>query len=316
MKRDPLRLVEGGGRELGAGSASSDLAVSQLARDLQIARRAAPDYDAEAGLRRFSATLAGVGVAAGGLVEGGASLGSSSATTASLGSTSSSAATSGVASVGGASVAPGAAAAVPLAGGAVSTVAAAPAFLTAKILVVSMVAAGSVTGAVVVSRSSSPPPPPSSRAAPVDPPAPSSVAAPAPSPERADRVAPAVAPPTEALAATSAAPGSAPGAAPAARPAAASSSSAAAPVKPEMEHLALVRQAGDPATALARAEEGHARFPRGVFWQEREAIAIASLVRVGRAGEARARSQAFLARHPESPYAAQLRRIAGDPAPP
>jgi hypothetical protein len=85
-----------------------------------------------------------------------------------------------------------------------------------------------------------------------------------------------------------------------------------ATVKPEMEQLAAARSAvaSDPARALALAEEGHARFPRGVFWQEREGIAIGALARLGRAAEAKQRARAFLERHPESPFAEGMRRLA------
>lgn len=79
-----------------------------------------------------------------------------------------------------------------------------------------------------------------------------------------------------------------------------------------MDQLALVRRATDPGSALALADAGHAMFPRGVFWQEREAIAIASLAQMGRGDDARARARAFLARHPGSLFAEGLRRVAGD----
>jgi hypothetical protein len=83
-------------------------------------------------------------------------------------------------------------------------------------------------------------------------------------------------------------------------------------VKQEMDQMAEIRKAApsDPARALALAEEGHARFPRSVFWQEREMAAIGALARLGRSGEARERARAFLQRHPESPYAEGLRKLA------
>ena len=84
----------------------------------------------------------------------------------------------------------------------------------------------------------------------------------------------------------------------------------------EVAHLARVRAAsGDPARALALAEEGHRLFPTGIFSQEREAIAIGAVAALGRRAEARARGEAFLARHPNSVFAERVRRDAGLRAP-
>jgi hypothetical protein len=55
--------------------------------------------------------------------------------------------------------------------------------------------------------------------------------------------------------------------------------------------------------------QGHARFAHGVFWQERELLAITSLVSLGRQDDARQRASAVLKRHPESPFAETLRRV-------
>ena len=81
----------------------------------------------------------------------------------------------------------------------------------------------------------------------------------------------------------------------------------------ELEHLALLRSvAGSrPAEAVRMADEGHARFARGMLYQEREAIAIRSLARAGQSGAARSRAEQFLARFPKSPYAEQIRMAAG-----
>jgi hypothetical protein len=83
-------------------------------------------------------------------------------------------------------------------------------------------------------------------------------------------------------------------------------------LKLEMDRLARVREAmgADPARALALAEQGHAQFPRGVFRQERDALAIGALVELGRAGEAKARARAFVEKHPESPFAEGMRKVA------
>jgi hypothetical protein len=84
-------------------------------------------------------------------------------------------------------------------------------------------------------------------------------------------------------------------------------------VKDETAHLASMRSAAhsDPARALAMAAEGNARFPKGIFGQEREVIAIQSLAALGRRDEARTRAEAFLARHPKSPFGETLRRVTG-----
>ncbi len=81
----------------------------------------------------------------------------------------------------------------------------------------------------------------------------------------------------------------------------------------EMELLVRLRalQNGDPTQALALAAEGNRRFPAGLFAQEREAIAIAALVRLGRASEARARGAAFLAAYPRSVFAERMKKLTG-----
>ena len=71
--------------------------------------------------------------------------------------------------------------------------------------------------------------------------------------------------------------------------------------------MAKIRATADPAARLALADEGHAQFPHGVFWQEREIIAIGALSSLGRASEAESRARAFVGKHPESPYAESLK---------
>jgi len=100
-----------------------------------------------------------------------------------------------------------------------------------------------------------------------------------------------------------------------ARPAARSSEPSAAEelYREEMLHLANLRRVAgaNPAEALRLAQEGHERFARGMLYQEREAIAIGALSRLGRKGEAKARGEQFLTRFPRSPYADQIRVQAG-----
>lgn len=86
----------------------------------------------------------------------------------------------------------------------------------------------------------------------------------------------------------------------------------------EMAHLSELRAVASaaPARAVVLADEGHQRFPGGTFGQEREAIAISALARLGRTGEARARAEALLAKHPESPFAESIRAAVGLTTPP
>jgi hypothetical protein len=85
----------------------------------------------------------------------------------------------------------------------------------------------------------------------------------------------------------------------------------------ETANLARLRAAArsDPALALFIANEGNRRFPRGIFGQERESIAIDALARLGRTSEARARARAFLAAYPGGPYAEKVRKVTGLDAP-
>ena len=80
----------------------------------------------------------------------------------------------------------------------------------------------------------------------------------------------------------------------------------------EVKHLRNARRlaASNPAAAARSADEGHRKFPRGVLYQEREALAITSLARAGQHGPARARAERFLASFPKSPLAEQVRRAA------
>jgi hypothetical protein len=91
----------------------------------------------------------------------------------------------------------------------------------------------------------------------------------------------------------------------------ASAPSAGGALAAEMDHLARLRalEGGDPAHVLALAAEGNQRFPSGLFAQEREAIAIGALVRLGRLGEARTRARAFLASYPRSAFAERIKKL-------
>lgn len=76
-----------------------------------------------------------------------------------------------------------------------------------------------------------------------------------------------------------------------------------------LEARAALR-AGDAPRSLRLLEQARARFGRGALGQEREALTIEALFKAGRRPEARRRAEAFLSRHPQSPYATDLRRIA------
>ena len=91
---------------------------------------------------------------------------------------------------------------------------------------------------------------------------------------------------------------------------------ASAPVSgpaPERELVLLQRSQSaldrDPGAALALAEE-HARdYPRGVFAQEREILAIEALLKLRRRPEALARAELFLQRYAESPHSRRVRAL-------
>ncbi len=81
---------------------------------------------------------------------------------------------------------------------------------------------------------------------------------------------------------------------------------------PGESELALLDRArthvgSDPAGAMRALDEHRARFPNGTFAQEREVLAIETLIRLGRRPEAKARADAFGRAFPTS---AHRRRIA------
>lgn len=318
MTRSPRRLM---------GEGRAGRAVASL-------RASTPTYDVDRGLARFSAAIAAPVAGAADLASGSSS---ASATAASAASTS---ATAAKVTAAGSGAALGAGKSAAVVHGAVATQAAA--FTWLKLAAVSTLFVGSVGTAVLVSNADPPEAQSTSAAPALAPSAPTatkgdaspspagpSLAGPLPEPSRADpspvgstsaRVATeapsvgSVTSPSSAVKVSSTGHAAVAPPAPAPESSPASSSAAKADSLPaEMEHLAQLRRTSDPARALALAEEGHARFPRGLFWQERESIAIASLARVGRGGEAKARARAFVASHPESLHADALRRlISGD----
>jgi hypothetical protein len=81
----------------------------------------------------------------------------------------------------------------------------------------------------------------------------------------------------------------------------------------EFRLLRAARQAvGDrPERALALTDEHAQRFPSGMLGQEREAIAIEALVKLGREAQAKARARSFVAAHPSSPYRSRIETAIG-----
>jgi hypothetical protein len=81
----------------------------------------------------------------------------------------------------------------------------------------------------------------------------------------------------------------------------------------ETQDIARLRSVArmDPARAFVLAQEGARKYPQGFFSQEREAIAIRSLVNLGRTIEARARAERFLAAYPRGPAAESIRASVG-----
>ena len=67
-----------------------------------------------------------------------------------------------------------------------------------------------------------------------------------------------------------------------------------------------------PEAALRVVAEHRARFPHGVFEQEREVLAIEALAKLGRTAEARARASEFTVAFPASAHARRIRVLLGD----
>jgi hypothetical protein len=318
---EPTRLVD-----------LDDGAFSSMGSDLRVARGAAASYDVDAGLAKFSALVAAapiaaaIGSAAGSAVGNAAPGGVAAlveAAPAALGASGSTVATTAVSTA--------AATSAAATGTAAKLAVAAKLGFGMKTLVAAMIATGAV-GVAGYEIASSPPArddavvtaperpvandAPRARA-PLDTPgpvpAPVEVSEPVEAPVEAPVVAPSVPieahPETETETATPATPPTSSHATPGAPTA---NGAVASSVKPEVEQLAKVRGAGSPAQQLKLAEEGHRLFPRGVFFQEREAIAIDALSKLGRGGEAAERARAFVARYPKSPYVETFRRIAGE----
>ena len=65
----------------------------------------------------------------------------------------------------------------------------------------------------------------------------------------------------------------------------------------------------DASGALKLLEEARSEFPRGILREERKALTILSLDKLGRSAQARASAKRFLEQHGEGPYAAAVRQV-------
>lgn len=89
----------------------------------------------------------------------------------------------------------------------------------------------------------------------------------------------------------------------------------APPVVPTISEVALLEQArsalrgGDAAHALALVEQAATSYPDGVLVEEREALAIETLIKLGRRDEAVAKWSKFATSYPRSNYHARLQRL-------
>jgi hypothetical protein len=74
-----------------------------------------------------------------------------------------------------------------------------------------------------------------------------------------------------------------------------------------MQQLREMRQS-DPELSLRLARQGNARFPSSPDAAERASIVVKSLMRMGRADEAKAEARAMVASYPGTAWAADVRR--------
>ncbi len=80
------------------------------------------------------------------------------------------------------------------------------------------------------------------------------------------------------------------------------------PLADEIVHLGQLRnlQKTDPTAAITAARAGHEKFPSGVLYEEREALLILSLQKVGSGSEAARRLEVFRARFPKSAFLSKM----------
>ncbi len=78
----------------------------------------------------------------------------------------------------------------------------------------------------------------------------------------------------------------------------------------EMQMLAVAQRvlSSDPERALRLAQQGEREFPRTMFSAERQQLGLLAMVKLGRIDEARRIGAPFLAKYPNAPWSARLRR--------
>lgn len=81
----------------------------------------------------------------------------------------------------------------------------------------------------------------------------------------------------------------------------------------QLKKAKLALKSGDAGKALSELDTYASRFPRPILAAEATVLRIESLSRRGDAARARALAEAFLAKHPDSPYAARLRGFTAAP---
>ncbi|AKV00692.1 hypothetical protein AKJ09_07355 [Labilithrix luteola] len=84
----------------------------------------------------------------------------------------------------------------------------------------------------------------------------------------------------------------------------------------EAARRAQATLASNPGRALVIADQLSRDFPNGEFVQEREAIAVEALARLGRKEDALQRARTLLRRFPRTPYVARLEMVIGQPISP
>jgi len=95
--------------------------------------------------------------------------------------------------------------------------------------------------------------------------------------------------------------------APAARTASTVNVTAAKSTEVELLRSARAALASRPREAFAITQEHREQYPRGVFAQERDALAVEALMRVGEMSTARTLAERFVREHPSSPHAHRFR---------
>jgi len=100
-------------------------------------------------------------------------------------------------------------------------------------------------------------------------------------------------------------------AAPATREAHENTGKLGAPSEMELLRRARAALAGRPRDAYALTEQHREHYPRGLFAQERDALAIEALLRAGDTEAARGLARKFVSAHPDSPHAHRFRETLG-----